>query len=342
MISMSPTVANLVGGTLGGLAGVAAGHPFDTVKVRLQSQNASAPIYRGAVHCVSTIVKKESVRGLFKGMTSPMVGVALVNSLLFGVYGAVLTQQTGDLPPGTHPALMQIFIAGSVSGMVNTFISTPVELVKIQLQNQGADFKGTGKKLPKSILISNVTSGLARTAYHTTATRLRDPPRTIDRSAFKGNLDFFKRVYASHGFRGFFRGFPVTFLRETPSYGAYFVSYEVFCRMLKPEGQDTLSGWRLMLAGGLGGVVGWGSTYPFDVVKTVIQSDTNIVMPKNRPMSTWECLRMMYREQGIRSLFRGFGATIVRAFPTNVAILTTWQMCMTAFEEAGWIRHTNP
>lgn len=50
-----------------GAAGVLAGHPLDTVKVRLQTQCASNPTYRGTVHCFTTIAKAEKVQGLYKG-----------------------------------------------------------------------------------------------------------------------------------------------------------------------------------------------------------------------------------------------------------------------------------
>lgn len=43
-----------------GLAGVIAGHPFDTVKVRLQNDPGHAA-YRTTFHTFKTIIKEESV-----------------------------------------------------------------------------------------------------------------------------------------------------------------------------------------------------------------------------------------------------------------------------------------
>lgn len=89
---------------------------------------------------------------------------------------------------------------------------------------------------------------------------------------YAGNFDCIRQIWLANGARGMMRGLSATIVRDTPSYGAYFVSYEILCRMLAPEGTDPkeLSGVRLMLAGGLGGIAGWTSTYPIDVVKTVI------------------------------------------------------------------------
>lgn len=79
-----------VAGCVGGAAGVVVGHPFDTIKVRLQTQNAANPRYRGTWHCFTQTLKGESVRGLYKGMSSPLAGVSLVNAVVFGVHGNIM------------------------------------------------------------------------------------------------------------------------------------------------------------------------------------------------------------------------------------------------------------
>lgn len=129
--------------------------------------------------------------------------------------------------PADEPTLMQIYLAGTGSGIVNSFISCPMELSKIRLQNQqGAAGTGSG-------------------------------------TFYKGPMDCFKQTYRQGGVRACYRGLWATILRET-SYGPYFLSYEIFCRALTPEGQRTqdLSSGRLVVAGGFAGIAGWLSTYP--------------------------------------------------------------------------------
>ncbi len=58
------------------------GHPFDTVKVRLQSGFSS-----GVLHCTTRLLRNEGVSGFFKGLSSPMMTVPLVNAVVFGAYG---------------------------------------------------------------------------------------------------------------------------------------------------------------------------------------------------------------------------------------------------------------
>ena len=124
-----------------GLAGVVTGHPFDTVKVRLQSFSSTArdhrPAYQNTLQTFTTIIRNETFRGLYKGMVAPMAGVVTINALLFGLYGFLLdVQQRGSTDKTA--TMLHIFWAGFGSGLGNSLISCPTELAKIQLQNQVA------------------------------------------------------------------------------------------------------------------------------------------------------------------------------------------------------------
>lgn len=163
----------------------------------------------------------------------------IVNALLFGVYGALLAAQ---LPhPDATPSISQIFIAGAGSGLINSVISGPVELCKIKLQ------------LQKNAAKTNAPAPIPALPH------------------LNGSWDCLRFIVRTQGVKGLFLGLNSTILREVPSYGAYFASYEAFCRFLTPpptvlpdgtKKDAELSGPRLMLAGGLAGIAGWISTYP--------------------------------------------------------------------------------
>lgn len=258
-------------GTLGGCAGILAGQPLDIIKVRLQSSTK----YTGIWDCFKTIVRKEKVSGLYKGMASPLVGVGIVNSLLFGVYGAALRFFSND-----QVTTSSIFAAGCASGLVNSFFSCPIELVKIRLQSQRSSI-----------------------GYH-------------------GPMDCIKKIYRKDGARGFYRGFGTTVLREIPSYGVYFASYHVLSDMLLPQdARRDVPSASILVAGGMAGVFGWLSTYPFDVIKTRLQSGTRANQGAEDHVPKYKNLvhaaRLILRTEGPRVFFNGMGATALRAFPTN-------------------------
>ncbi|XP_067895042.1 mitochondrial basic amino acids transporter isoform X1 [Heterodontus francisci] len=117
-------------GCLGGVAGVVVGHPFDTVKVRLQVQNSNQPRYRGTVHCFRSIIKQESVFGLYKGIGSPMMGLTFINAIVFGVHGNTMRYLGRDTP-------LNQFLAGAAAGGIQCVICCPMELAKTRMQLQG-------------------------------------------------------------------------------------------------------------------------------------------------------------------------------------------------------------
>src|SRR3989338_2500442 len=81
------TAIDLLAGTTGGLFQLVVGHPLDTIKVRLQTQpidkSGRGLVYRGVIDCVKKVWRHEGLLGFFKGMASPMLGVAGLNAILF-------------------------------------------------------------------------------------------------------------------------------------------------------------------------------------------------------------------------------------------------------------------
>jgi solute carrier family 25 (mitochondrial carnitine/acylcarnitine transporter), member 20/29 len=61
-------------GGFGGICAVIVGHPFDLVKVRLQT--AEKGVYSSAVDCLRKSVARDGLRrGLYAGVSAPLVGV---------------------------------------------------------------------------------------------------------------------------------------------------------------------------------------------------------------------------------------------------------------------------
>ena len=61
-------------GGFGGVCAVIVGHPFDLVKVRLQT--AESGVYKGAIDVVKKSIARDGLRrGLYAGVSAPLVGV---------------------------------------------------------------------------------------------------------------------------------------------------------------------------------------------------------------------------------------------------------------------------
>ena len=71
-------------GSLAGVAGKYVEYPFDTVKVRLQSQPDGVPLkYTGPLDCFGQSLRKDGFFGLYRGISAPLFGAALETSSLF-------------------------------------------------------------------------------------------------------------------------------------------------------------------------------------------------------------------------------------------------------------------
>ncbi|XP_064119933.1 mitochondrial basic amino acids transporter-like [Macrobrachium nipponense] len=286
---------DFVAGCLGGCAGVAVGHPFDTVKVRLQTQDFLNPKYRGTWHCFSDTIKKESVRGLYKGMSSPMAGVAVVNAIVFGVQGNMARYMKNP------DSLRSQTLAGATAGFFQAFVTSPMELVKtrVQLQTEAA-------ATPTASL-----STASSSSSTITASRSYDSP-----------LDCLRKIYTTEGFKGLFRGQLITLVRDVPALSTYFFTYEYLAQKWSSDGY--VSAPVVLGAGGMAGIASWVLTYPIDVVKSRLQADG--VGGINKYNGVIDCIRASVAQEGLSVLSRGLLSTIIRAFPVNATTfaVVTW------------------
>lgn len=129
---MGDVAKDLAAGTVGGVAQLVVGHPFDTIKVKLQSQPTplpgQLPKYSGAIDAVKQTIGAEGARGLYKGMGAPLATVAAFNALLFSVRGQMETILRSE--PGAPLTVQQQVIAGAGAGCAVSILATPTELIK--------------------------------------------------------------------------------------------------------------------------------------------------------------------------------------------------------------------
>ncbi len=282
-------------GTCAGIALTVVGHPFDTIKVRMQTSTQ----FKSATQCVLQTIRKEGPFALYKGMSGPMATIPLINSLVFLAYGIGKSyfESLHDEPVNGEPirlTLAEITLAGAFSGAINSIIVSPVELIKTRLQIQ----------------------------YETKGSQ-----------AFTGPVDCIHRILKASGIKGLFRGMMATIYREIPGYAGQFFVYELLKRFFmdfnsptgSPRQEFELSAFELLIAGGIAGMGGWVMSYPMDYVKSQIQAE-----PWNRPtrfkknpiffdggfISAW---KYTMKTKGFRQLWKGFGVCLLRAWPANAA-----------------------
>lgn len=77
-----------------------------------------------------------------------------------------------------------------------------------------------------------------------------------------------------------------------------------------------------MLAGAIGGIGYWTACYPFDVVKTRIQNQSD-VNPKYKGMV--DCFKTIMKEEGIAAFGRGYTSAVARAIPAASSTFLVYQ-----------------
>jgi len=124
------TLNELIAGSAGGAAQVLVGQPLDTIKTR--AQVAPRGMFKGPMDILAQTLRKEGFFALYKGMASPLIGIAGVNSLLFASYG-ISKRIISPFPQLTLP---EISLAGAMAGASNAILASPVEMFKVRMQGQ--------------------------------------------------------------------------------------------------------------------------------------------------------------------------------------------------------------
>ncbi|KKY27673.1 putative mitochondrial carrier [Phaeomoniella chlamydospora] len=290
-------------GVFSGVAKCVTGHPFDTIKVRLQTSKSHQ--FSGPLDCVYQTLRNEGVRGFYKGVTPPLIGWMFMDSILMGsltTYRRVLKENIFANPnfrPGVPrerlkndplPAYAH-GIAGMMAGVTVSFIAAPVEHVKARLQVQYAAKK-------------------------------------TDRF-YSGPLDCTKKILRSHGLAGLYRGLGATMIFRS-FFFFWWSSYDLITRALKREtslSTPAVNFW----SGGLSAQIFWITSYPSDIIKQTIMCDKlgGTHGDGERRLKTWrQAAVAVGRENGFRGYWRGFVPCFLRAFPANAMALLVFESIM--------------
>jgi solute carrier family 25 carnitine/acylcarnitine transporter 20/29 len=86
--------------------------------------------------------------------------------------------------------------------------------------------------------------------------------------------------------------------------------------------REEISSVKIATYGGLAGEALWLASYPFDVIKSKMQSDGFGAQQKFTGMV--DCFRKTWRTEGFGGFWRGLGPTLLRAMPVSAGTFATY------------------
>eukprot|EP01088_Endostelium_zonatum_P021667 TRINITY_DN8706_c0_g1_i1.p1 TRINITY_DN8706_c0_g1~~TRINITY_DN8706_c0_g1_i1.p1 ORF type:complete len:367 (-),score=58.79 TRINITY_DN8706_c0_g1_i1:2-1102(-) len=278
----------------------AALYPLSLVKTRLQVQSTvydvSFPRYRHTGDAVLTIIKKEGLRGLFKGFWAQSFGCIPTQIIYYLSYEASksVLYKLFEKQGSTHLAPIAALASGALAEAISGVVWIPLDAITQRLQIQGSNSsEGSHKNGP----------------------------------TYRGGWHCFTSILKEEGVTGLYRGYMPAMISYVPSGAVSWAAYEYvktklfttipkFTKSLprvRQYNEDIINFVAGFIAGALGGL----ASNPADLVKTRLQTDSMIqkaqsqskkvegLIVRQKYQSAWHATKMIFREEGLLVFWQG-------------------------------------
>eukprot|EP00475_Leptophrys_vorax_P040607 TRINITY_DN75585_c0_g1_i1.p1 TRINITY_DN75585_c0_g1~~TRINITY_DN75585_c0_g1_i1.p1 ORF type:complete len:449 (-),score=114.82 TRINITY_DN75585_c0_g1_i1:96-1442(-) len=189
------TLSVLLAGGLAGMTSTIFCYPLDLVRAILTVQTTSQ-VYSGMNDAIVSIFRKDGVRGLYKGLTPTLLGIAPYIAVNFATFDKLKTKFLPD-KKDKYFDLMNLGL-GAIAGATAVTLTYPSDVLRRKMQ----------------------LNGLAE----------------LGMPAYDGIADCIRKVYANEGIGGFYRGLVPCYLKVVPSMAIAFMTYERLRSVLGFEG----------------------------------------------------------------------------------------------------------
>ncbi|CAE6450430.1 unnamed protein product [Rhizoctonia solani] len=300
-----PVIANsAIAGAGAGLVSSIVTCPLDVIKTKLQAQSTvhGSQGYLGIRGTITSILKNQGIRGLYRGLGPTILGYLPTWAIYFAVYDET-KNWLGDSEYGGSPGeeghlrKRQVWathlVAAMTAGASGTIATSPLWVIK---------------------------------------TRFMTQPQ--DEMQYRHTWDAFQTIYRSEGWRAFYRGLLPSLLGVT-HVAVQFPLYEQLKHWFADRrGIATvqLSSGTIFLCSALSKMTASVATYPHEVIRTRLQIQRN---PHSGVLADTRTYRgfvqttiRILRREGWRGLYKGLSINLVRTIPNNAVTLVTYELLM--------------
>ncbi|KAJ6943611.1 mitochondrial adenine nucleotide transporter ADNT1-like [Populus alba x Populus x berolinensis] len=212
IIFLTPLL-RLGAGACAGIIAMSATYPMDMVRGRLTVQTDKSPRqYRGIAHALSTILKEEGPRALYKGWLPSVIGVIPYVGLNFAVYESLkdwlLKTKPFGLVEDNELGVATRLACGAAAGTFGQTVAYPLDVIRRRMQM-------VGWKDAASVVTGD---GRGKTALE-----------------YTGMVDAFRKTVRHEGFGALYKGLVPNSVKVVPSIAIAFVTYEMVKDVLRVE-----------------------------------------------------------------------------------------------------------
>lgn len=272
--------AKLINGGIAGLVGVTCVFPIDLAKTRLQNQQGQG-IYRGMFDCLIKTVRSEGFFGMYRGaavnltLVTPEKAIKLAANDFFR---NILSQEGKEL------TLVREMLAGCGAGTCQVVVTSPMEMLKIQLQDAG--------RLATQKVVAG--EGAAAAIPHPPAATPKRPSALL----------IARDLLRTQGISGVYKGLGATLLRDVPFSIIYFPLFANVNKLGQKSPREKAPFYHSFFAGCFAGSVAAIAVTPLDVLKTRIQT-----LKKGLGEDTYngivDCARKIWCNEGPAAFMKG-------------------------------------
>ncbi|KAI4931352.1 hypothetical protein J4E85_003944 [Alternaria conjuncta] len=300
--------ADFWAGYVSGAAGIIIGNPLDLIKTRLQAGPSSQNVEATSPATTGAVTAPRGFKGQFEN----------AGTLVRGATAPILTY-----------------------GALNALLFMTYNRTLTLLHDSPASPTNYSK-----VFLAGATGGLASFIV-SAPTELVKCRAQVATNATTTSWSVARDVWKAEGIRGLYYGGGITSVRDAVGYGFYFWSYELSKQAWSsPDDSDRETAMKVLLCGGLAGVITWASIFPLDVIKTRVQTqilhapmrhgEGSALLGSETPrarLSAVEVARHAYKTEGAGVFFRGLGICSIRAFVVNAVQWAVYEWMMKLLQQ---------
>lgn len=182
-------------GVLAGLGNGVVSGPVEHIRIRLQTQSNSNPVYRGPWDAMKKIYSSHGIAGIYKGQNVTLLREASGYGIYFWAYEKLVQReiaQKGIRRDEISPAKAVLY--GAAAGYALWAVIYPIDMIKSRMQTDGFS--------------------------------------AADGQKYKSSLHCVRTIWRSEGIGAFTRGLGPTLIRSPFANGATFLGFEMANRLL--------------------------------------------------------------------------------------------------------------